>query len=75
MWTAILEAYNKTLEGLFRFLDWLKGRPKARMEEKRKMWEDKSRQAQIAGDIHGMQEARAHIEELDRRLAIGDYDK
>ena len=36
MWTAIIEAYNKTLEGVFRFLDWLKGRPKARMEDKRK---------------------------------------
>jgi hypothetical protein len=75
MWQGIIEAYNKTLDGVFRFLDWLKGRPKARMEDKRKMWEARSREAQIKGDLHGMQEARAEIQEIDRRMAIGDYDK
>lgn len=73
MWAGIVEAYNNTLKMSFRFLDWLKGRPVARLEEKRKVWEEKSRIAQIQGDIYGMQEARAQIEEIDRRLRVGDY--
>jgi hypothetical protein len=73
MWIAIVEAYNKTIDVVFRVLDWMKGRPKARMEESRKVWEEASRAAQIKGDIHEMQRARAEIEQIDRRLASGDY--
>jgi hypothetical protein len=73
MWVAILEAYNKSIDAIFRILDWVKGRPKAKMEESRKVWEEASRVAQLKGDLNEMQRARAEIEEIDRRLASGDY--
>jgi hypothetical protein len=72
MWLAIVEAYNKSIDVAFRILDWMKGRPVAKLKESRKEWEEKSRQAQIKGDLHGMQEARAQIEDIDRRLKSGD---
>jgi hypothetical protein len=68
MWLAIVEAYNKTIEATFRVLDWMKGRPKAKLEERRIILEDQSRVAQIKGDIHEMQRIRAQIEEIDRDI-------
>jgi hypothetical protein len=68
MWAAIIEAYNKSIDVAFRILDWMKARPAAKLADKRKAWEEKSRLAQLAGDLHGMQEARAQIEEIDRQL-------
>jgi hypothetical protein len=73
MWIAIVEAYNKTVDVAFRILDWMKGRPKAKLEESRKLWEEVSRTAQIKGDIHEMQRARAEIEQIDRRLSSDNY--
>ena len=68
MWIAILEAYNKTIAVVFRVLDWTKGRPKAKLEDRRMVLEDESRVAQIKGDIHEMQRIRAQIEEVDRDI-------
>lgn len=68
MWIAIIEAYNKTIAATFRILDWMKGRPKAKLQDKRKELEELSRAAQIKGDIHEMQRIRAQIDEVDRDL-------
>ena len=68
MWLAILEAYSKTLDGIFRLSDWLKGRPYARLEDRRIILEDESRAAQIKGDINEMRRVRAKIEEIDRDI-------
>lgn len=68
MWIVILEAYNKTLTAISRILDWKKGRPRGKLEDRRIVLEDESRAAQIKGDIHEMQRIRAQIEEVDRDI-------
>ena len=73
MWIAIITAYTTTIAVVFRVLDWMKGRPKAKLEESRKLWEEVSRTAQIKGDIREMQRARAEIEQIDRRLSSDNY--
>ena len=73
MWIAILVAYNKTIDVIFRILDWVKGRPKAKLEDRRMILEDESRAAQIKGDVHEMVRIRAQIEDIDRRIKSGDY--
>lgn len=73
MWLAILTAYNSTIAVVFRILDWLKGRPKAKLEDSRMILEDESRAAQIKGDVHEMVRIRAQIEDIDRRIKSGDY--
>jgi hypothetical protein len=73
MWVAVLIAYNKTIDVVFRILDWSKGRPKAKLEDRRMILEDESRAAQIKGDVHEMVRVRAQIEDIDRKLKSGDY--
>lgn len=73
MWIAILVAYNRTIDVIFRILDWVKGRPKAKLEDRRMILEDESRAAQIKGDVHEMVRIRAQIEDIDRRIKSGDY--
>jgi len=68
MWLAIVEAYNKTIAVSFRVLDWLKGRPRQKLEDRRMVLEDQSRVAQIKGDIHELRRIRAQIEEIDRDI-------
>jgi hypothetical protein len=73
MWVVIVEAYNKTIEVVFRILDWTKGRPRGKLEDKRMVLEDESRAAQIKGDINEMRRIRAQIEEVDRDIrSLGD---
>jgi hypothetical protein len=73
MWAAIAIAYSKTIDVIFRILDWMKGRPKAKLEEQRDELEIASRAAQIKGDIYEMRRIRAQIENIDRKLKSGDY--
>jgi len=68
MWIAIIEAYNKTIAVTFRVLDWMKGRPKAKLQDRRMILEDESRAAQIKGDVYEMRRIRAQIEEIDRDI-------
>jgi hypothetical protein len=68
MWVVIVEAYNKTIDVVFRILDWTKGRPRGKLEDKRMVLEDESRAAQIKGDINEMRRIRAQIEEVDRDI-------
>ena len=68
MWIAIIEAYNKTIEATFRVLDWTKGRPRGKLEDRRIMLEEQSRAAQIKGDINEMQRIRAQITKVDRDI-------
>lgn len=73
MWIAIVEAYSKTIDVIFRILDWMKGRPKAKLENQRKELEIASRAAQIKGDLDEMVRVRAQIEDIDSRLKSGNY--
>lgn len=72
MWVAIVEAYNKTIEATFRVLDWMKGRPRGKLEDRRMVLEDESRAAQIKGDVYEMRRIRAQIEEVDRDIKSFD---
>lgn len=73
MWIAIIEAYNRTIDVVFRVLDWAKGRPKKKLEERRSELEEASRQAQVKGDVHELVAIRAQIEDIDSRLKSGNY--
>lgn len=73
MWIAIVEAYSKTIDVIFRILDWMKGRPKAKLEARRDELEIASRAAQIKGDLDEMVRVRAQIEDIDSRLKSGNY--
>jgi hypothetical protein len=73
MWIAIIEAYNRTIDVVFRILDWMKGRPKAKLEDMRMLLEDESRTAQIKGDLNAMVRIRAQIENIDSKLKSGNY--
>lgn len=68
MWLTIIEAYNKTIAVIFRVLDWVKGRPKKKLEDRRMILEDESRVAQIKGDVNELRRIRAQIEEVDRDI-------
>lgn len=71
MWAGIVEAYNKTIEVVFRVLDWKKARPIVKLQDRRRELEELSREAQIKGDIYEMQRIRAQIDEVDRDLQSG----
>lgn len=73
MWVAIIVAYNKTIDVIFRILDWANGRPRARLVEERRMLEEASRMAQIKGDLNELIRIRAQIENIDSRLKFHDY--
>jgi hypothetical protein len=73
MWVIIVEAYSKTIDVVFRILDWMKGRPKTKLQDKRSELEIASRAAQVKGDIHELVAIRAEIEDIDKRLKSGDY--
>ena len=73
MWVAIIGAYSKTIDVVFRILDWMKGRPKQKLEDRRTILEDESRAAQIKGDINEMRRIRAEIEDIDHRIKSGNY--
>ena len=68
MWIAIVEAYNKTIDVVFRVLDWKKGSPRRELEDRRKELEELSCAAQIKGDINEMQRIRAQIAKVDRDI-------
>ena len=73
MWVGILEAYNRTIDVVFRILDWVKGRPKKKLEDHRKELEVESRQYQIDGNLTQLRRVRGEIQDIDRRLQSGDY--
>lgn len=58
---------------ILKIWDWLKGRPKQKLENRRMILEEESRQAQLIGDLDALRKARAEINDIDRRLATGDY--
>jgi len=73
MWIGILEAYNRTIDVVFRILDWMKGRPKKKLEDQRKDLEVESRQYQLEGNLDQLRRVRGEIQDIDRRLQSGDY--
>lgn len=66
MITVFVQAYNKTIDAIFRILDWMKDRPKNKLTDKREELEVKAREAQILGDVNELRRIRAQIEEIDK---------
>ena len=58
---------------MFRILDWMKGRPKKKLEDQRKDLEVESRQYQLEGNLDQLRRVRGEIQDIDRRLQSGDY--
>lgn len=68
-----VEAYNKTLELVFRVWDRISGGPKRRMQAQIDALEIENRQHQLNGDLEQTRRTRGQLEELRRRFALGDY--
>lgn len=68
-----VEAYNKTLELVFRVWDKINGGPKKRMQARIDALEIENRQHQLNGDFEQLRRTRGQLEELRRRFALGDY--
>ena len=73
MITAIFAFLTGLLAFIGRVWDWANGRPKQKLIEKRIWLEEESRKAQLIGDLDGLRKARAEINDIDKRLATGDY--
>jgi hypothetical protein len=58
---------------IMRIWDWLNGYPKKKLLDKRLALEVESRQHQLNGDLDGLRRVRAELQEVDRKLATGDY--
>lgn len=69
-----IEAYNKTLELVFRIWDRINNGPKKRLQKKIDELENENRQHQLNGDLEQLRRTRGQLEEARRRLALGDYE-
>lgn len=73
MWLAIMTTWSQSIALAFRVWDYVNGRPRARLNERRLVLEEESRTMQITGDLTGLRRVRAQLEEVDRKLRTGDY--
>lgn len=68
-----LAAIGPAMEFVNRVWDYVKNRPKKRLEKRRRELEEESVRAQLDGDLHALYIKRAEIDEIDRRLSTGEY--
>lgn len=61
------------IELILKVWGWASGRLLKQLKSKRIELEAKSRQAQLDGDLDVLRKTRAEIEEVDRRISVGDY--
>lgn len=61
------------IELILKVWGWASGRSLKQLKSKRIELEAKSRQAQLDGDLDVLRKTRAEIEEVDRRISVGDY--
>ena len=73
MWLAIMTTWNQSIALAFRIWDYVNGRPRAKLEERRLLLEEESRTMQVTGDLVGLRRTRAQLEEVDRKLRTGNY--
>ena len=69
----IIGLLRAAIELVLRVWGWVSGRSKQQLLSSRRELEEKSREAQLSGDLNALREIRAQIEEIDRRLDSGDY--
>lgn len=74
MGAAILAAWAKTLELVFRIWDMINSGPKNRLQAKIDALELENRQHQLNGDLEQLRRTRGQLEEARRRMAIRDYE-
>lgn len=72
-WLAIVTAWGKSLDFAMRIWDYMNGRPRAKLEQRRILLEEESRTMQLTGDLTGLRRVRAQLEEIDRKLRTNDY--
>lgn len=73
MITSIFVFLTGLLAFISRIWDWVNGRPKQKLIDKRMWLEEESRKAQLIGDLDGLRKAKAEINDIDKRLSTGDY--
>jgi hypothetical protein len=61
------------IELILKVWGWVSGRSLQQLKSKRVELEAQSRQAQLDGDLDALRKTRAEIQEVDRRISIGDY--
>lgn len=71
---AILEAWNKTLELVFRIWDKVNSGPKNRLQAKIDALEVENRTHQLNGDLEQLRRSRGLLEEARRRMLTRDYE-
>lgn len=69
----IVKLVTTILNFILRIWGWVSGHSKQKLMDRRLLLEDKSRQAQIDGDIDELRKIRAEINEIDRNLEFGNY--
>ena len=70
---GIPAAITAFLTFIMKIWDWFKGYPKLKLENRRLVLQEESRQAQLIGDLDALRKARAEINDIDNRLDTGDY--
>lgn len=69
----MIELLRAAIELTLKVWGWVSGRSLKQLKNKRIELEAKSRQAQLDGDLDVLRKTRAEIQEVDRRILVGDY--
>lgn len=73
MFAGIFTFLAALLAFVGRVWDWVNGRPKQKLIDRRMILEEDNRKAQLIGDLDALRKTRAEINDIDHRLATGDY--
>ena len=68
-----LAAWEKTIQLALRIWDYISGRPRQKLHDRRIELEAESCKALLDGDLVALRRTRAQLEEVDRKLRTGDY--
>lgn len=69
----MIDLLRATIEFILKVWGWVSGRSLKQLKSRRLELQEKSRQAQLDGDLDALRKTRAEIEEVDRRINTGDY--
>ena len=70
---GVIGLIRVAIEFILKVWGWVSGRSLKQLKSKRLELQEKSRQAQLDGDLDVLRKTRAEIEEVDRRINTGDY--
>lgn len=69
----MIDMIRAAIELILKVWGWVSGRSLQQLKNQRIVLEERSRQAQLDGDLDVLRKTRAEIEEVDRRINTGDY--